>query len=97
MITIQFCGHFKSPEKVGGNIMQSLYPLTHNQSQTNGSETITITLSKKQLLGGVQKTVYPRCCLPSQAMYGITKRLWDYLVGLTTDVNNRCTEKGDNI
>ena len=60
-------------------------PPLHRTPKTNGSETITITLTKKQLLAGVQKTVYPRCCLPSQAMHGITARLWDYLEELSTE------------
>ena len=59
--------------------------LPHRTPKTNGSETITITITKKQLLDGVQKTVYARCRLPSQAMHGITTRLWEYLSKLSTE------------
>ncbi len=56
-----------------------------NCPKTNGSETITVTLTKQQILKGVQKIVYPRCRLASQAMHSITARLWEYLAELTED------------
>jgi len=52
----------------------------------HGDETITVTLSKNQLLAGISKIVYARsgCRWPSQAMHSITARLWEYMEGLET-------------
>jgi len=56
----------------------------------HGDETITMTLSKEQLMNGVFATVYTRNDLgSSQAMHGITARLWEYLAGLNSPDNQQ--------